>query len=392
MKTSPGDTSSDADSIASNEHQQLDEDNTTGGHTSKDMQSIMADIAANMTVDEVMDKLLSNSRGLHIMEVHRRRKLHGYNEFEINEDEPLWKKYIGQFKDPLIMLLLASAVVSVIMGQLDDAVSITMAIIIVVTVAFVQEYRSEKSLEALTKLVPHTCHCLRNSRVEVTLGRDLVPGDIVQLSVGDRVPADMRLLEAVGLAIDESSFTGETKPSNKTVETLSKTTNGKLTTRKNIAYMGTLVRCGRGKGVVIGTGEVSQFGEVFKMMQGEEAPKTPLQKSMGTLGKQLSFYSFCIIGCIMLLGWVQKRKLLDMFTIGVSLAVAAIPEGLPIVVTVTLALGSMRMAKRNAIVKKLPIVETLGCVTVICSDKTGTLTKNEMTATAIYTSDGKHVE
>nr|CAD7193753.1 unnamed protein product [Timema douglasi] len=284
------------------------------------------------------------------------------------------------------MLLLASAFVSVCMKQFDDAVSITVAIIIVVTVAFIQEYRSEKSLEELTKLVPPSCHCLRESQLETFLARNLVPGDIVHLNVGDRVPADIRLFEAIDLAIDESSFTGETEPASKLTSPVLK--NNGHTAKKNIVFMGTLVRCGNGKGIVVSTGEKSEFGEVFKMMQAEEAPKTPLQKSMDILGTQLSFYSFCIIGLIMVLGWIQGKPILDMFTIGVSLAVAAIPEGLPIVVTVTLALGVMRMAKQNAIVKKLPTVETLGCVNVICSDKTGTITKNEMTVTVIVTSDG----
>ncbi|KAF4799376.1 Calcium-transporting ATPase type 2C member 1 [Turdus rufiventris] len=242
---------------------------------------------------------------------------------------------ILQFKNPLIMLLLASAVISVVMHQFDDAVSITVAIVIVVTVAFVQ---------------------------------------------------------AVDLSIDESSLTGETAPCSKSTAPQPAATNGDLTSRSNIAFMGTLVRCGKAKGIVIGTGENSEFGEVFKMMQAEEAPKTPLQKSMDLLGKQLSLYSFGIIGVIMLVGWLQGKHILDMFTIGVSLAVAAIPEGLPIVVTVTLALGVMRMVKKRAIVKKLPIVETLGCCNVICSDKTGTLTKNEMTVTHIFTSDGQHAE
>uniref|UniRef100_A0A8C4TQ88 Calcium-transporting ATPase n=1 Tax=Falco tinnunculus TaxID=100819 RepID=A0A8C4TQ88_FALTI len=275
-----------------------------------------------------------------------------------------------------------------------------------------QEYRSEKSLEELSKLVPPECHCVREGRVEHTLARDLVPGDTVCLSVGDRVPADLRLFEAVDLSIDESSLTGETAPCSKSTTPQPAATNGDLTSRSNIAFMGTLVRCGKAKGIVIGTGENSEFGEVFKMMQAEEvrfmvfnlclltavclpfikAPKTPLQKSMDLLGKQLSLYSFGIIGVIMLVGWLQGKHILDMFTIGVSLAVAAIPEGLPIVVTVTLALGVMRMVKKRAIVKKLPIVETLGCCNVICSDKTGTLTKNEMTVTHIFTSDGQHAE
>ncbi|XP_078687863.1 calcium-transporting ATPase type 2C member 1-like isoform X1 [Branchiostoma floridae x Branchiostoma belcheri] len=345
--------------------------------------------AAQMSAEDVQYALGADfHRGLTHEEAARRRQIHGHNDFEINEDEPLWKKYLGQFKDPLIMLLLASAFISICMRQFDDAVSITVAIIIVVTVAFVQEYRSEKSLEELTKLMPPSCHCVREEKLKVFLARDLVPGDTVHLSVGDRVPADVRLFEAVDLQIDESSFTGETEPSTKFTFPQKLAGNLGVANKKNIAFMGTLVRCGRGKGIVIGIGENSEFGEIFKMMQGEEAPKTPLQKNMGLLGKQLSFYSFCIIGLIMLLGWLQGRKMLDMFTVGVSLAVAAIPEGLPIVVTVTLALGVMRMAKRNAIVKKLPIVETLGCVNVICSDKTGTLTKNEMTVTSVVTADG----
>ncbi|XP_068092371.1 calcium-transporting ATPase type 2C member 1 isoform X2 [Hyperolius riggenbachi] len=349
--------------------------------------------ASELPVSEVAWTLKADLQsGLNNAEVCLRRATHGWNEFDISEDEPLWKKYIAQFKNPLLMLLLASAVISILMHQFDDAVSITVAILIVVTVAFVQEYRSEKSLEELSKLVPPECHCIREGRLEHTLARELVPGDTVCLSVGDRVPADLRLFEAIDLSVDESSLTGETAPCSKSTTPQPAATNGDLTSRSNIAFMGTLVRCGKAKGIVIGTGENSEFGEVFKMMQAEEAPKTPLQKSMDILGKQLSLYSFGIIGVIMLVGWLQGKHILDMFTIGVSLAVAAIPEGLPIVVTVTLALGVMRMVKKRAIVKKLPIVETLGCCNVICSDKTGTLTKNEMTVTHIFTSDGIHAE
>ncbi|KAI2655000.1 Calcium-transporting ATPase type 2C member 1 [Labeo rohita] len=349
--------------------------------------------ASELPVNEVACALQADLQfGLTQEEVTRRRAYHGWNEFDISEDEPLWKKYLSQFKDPLILLLLASAVISVLMRQFDDAVSITVAIIIVVTVAFVQEYRSEKSLEELGKLVPPECHCVREGRLEHLLARELVPGDTVCLSVGERVPADLRLFEAMDLSVDESSLTGETTPCTKTYAPQPAATNGDITSRSNIAFMGTLVRCGKAKGIVIGTGENSEFGEVFKMMQAEEAPKTPLQKSMDLLGKQLSLYSFGIIGVIMMVGWLQGKYILDMFTIGVSLAVAAIPEGLPIVVTVTLALGVMRMVKKRAIVKKLPIVETLGCCNVICSDKTGTLTKNEMTVTHLFTSDGQHAE
>ncbi|XP_007528427.1 calcium-transporting ATPase type 2C member 2 isoform X2 [Erinaceus europaeus] len=328
--------------------------------------------------------------GLSEFSVAQRRLVHGWNEFVADNSDPVWKKYLDQFKNPLILLLLASALVSVLTKEYEDAISITMAVLIVVTVAFIQEYRSEKSLEELTKLVPPECNCIREGKLQHLLARDLVPGDIVSLEIGDRIPADIRLTEVTDLLVDESSFTGEAEPCSKTDAPL--VGSGDLTTLSNIVFMGTLVQYGKGQGVVIGTGERSQFGEVFKMMQAEETPKTPLQKSMDKLGKQLTLFSFGIIGLIMCIGWLQGKQLRSMFTIGVSLAVAAIPEGLPIVVMVTLVLGVLRMAKKRVIVKKLPIVETLGCCNVICSDKTGTLTANEMTVTQLVTSDGLHAE
>ncbi|XP_057291118.1 calcium-transporting ATPase type 2C member 1-like isoform X1 [Hydractinia symbiolongicarpus] len=336
------------------------------------------------------DLSTSMADGLKTIEAVHRQKLYGLNDFDVGVDTPLWQKYLNQFKEPMILLLLASGFVSICMGQYDDAVSITVAVMIVVTVAFVQEYRSDKSVEAITKLVPPSCHCLRDGDWAHFLAQDLVPGDIISIQTGDRIPADIRLFEAHHLQIDESSFTGETKPSRKHTQTIAGNSN--MSERSNMAYMGTLVRSGKGKGIVCGTGIHSEFGSVFQLMKAEEPPKTPLQKSMDQLGKQLSTYSILIIGLVVLLGWFQKRRILDMFTIGVSLAVAAIPEGLPIVVTVTLALGVMRMAQRNAIVKRLPVVETLGCATVICSDKTGTLTKNEMTVTDIHLADNRHVK
>jgi len=354
-----------------------------------------ADKACQLPIDQLAEELWAEiPTGLAQVEVDRKLKSFGYNDFTVKDEESMVYKYLGQFKDPLILLLLASAFISVLLRQFDDAISIACAIVIVVTVAFIQEYRSEKSLEALTKLVPPRCNCMREGKLVNFLARELVPGDIVHLNVGDRVPADLRIYEAIDMEIDESSFTGETQPVRKTHQTLTFASGESITIpdKKNLAFMGTLVRCGHGKGIVIGTGENSEFGEIFKMMQDQERPKTPLQKSMDILGKQLSLISFAIIGGIMLIGIVQGRPILDMFTIGVSLAVAAIPEGLPIVVTVTLALGVMRMAQRKAIIKKLPTVETLGCVDVICTDKTGTLTQNEMTVTQVYTTDGRIAE
>lgn len=356
------------------------------------MLCLKADEAAGLSIDQVADRLrVDPASGLSRNEAESRLRFSGYNEFEVKSEESLVEKYVEQFKNPLILLLLASAAVSVCMQQFDDALSITIAVVIVVTVAFVQEYRSEKSLEALNKLVPPGCTCLRDGVTESFLARNLVPGDVILLMTGDRVPADVRIIHAIDLSIDESSFTGETEPVTKTTEATT-VTGGGISCHRNMAFMGTLVQCGNGRAIVTSTGESSEFGALFQLMRGEESPKTPLQKSMDSLGQQLSFYSFGIIGFIMFIGWVQGKPLLSMFNIGVSLAVAAIPEGLPIVVTVTLALGVMRMAKRKAIIKKLPTVETLGCVNVVCSDKTGTLTRNEMTVTAVITSENFQAE
>ncbi|KAI6646429.1 Calcium-transporting ATPase type 2C member 1-like isoform X2 [Oopsacas minuta] len=355
-----------------------------------DMLFIKSSQACQYSVDAIITQLrVSQTQGLSHNDVIERRRMAGWNEFQEDPSPPLWLRYLEQFKDPLILLLLVSAVVSLLMRQFDDAFSITAAILIVVTVAFVQEYRSEKSLEALKRLVPYKCHVLREAKPQVISARELVPGDIVLLQAGDRVPADVRLFDINSFSVDESGFTGESKVSAKSASVVDKESD--FAERLNISYMGTLVRTGNAKGVVIGTGEQSEFGEIFRAMQQEEAPKTPLQRNMASLGKQLSVISLVIIGLILLLGWIQGRPLLEMFTIAVSLAVAAIPEGLPIVVTVTLALGVMRMANRKAIVKKLPTVETLGCATVVCTDKTGTLTLNEMNVSQIYTSRGVHL-
>lgn len=345
-----------------------------------------------------------------------RRSIHGINELSGEEEENLILKFLSNFyQDPLILLLIASAVISFWMGNVDDAVSITLAITIVVTVGFVQEYRSEKSLEALNKLVPAEAKLTRNGNTSTVLASSLVPGDLVHFNQGDRIPADIRLTEAVHLTIDESNLTGENRPVKKFTDPINKklsensndtasssssastpssetfVSSGDLpiTDRISIAFMGTLVRDGHGSGIVIATGAKTEFGVVFEMMSSIEKPKTPLQQAMDKLGKDLSLFSFIVIGVICLLGIIQGRPWLEMFQISVSLAVAAIPEGLPIIVTVTLALGVLRMAKHKAIVKRLPSVETLGSVNVICSDKTGTLTQNHMTVTKVWAFDAK---
>ena len=318
------------------------------------------------------------------------------------------------------------------MGNLDDAISIAIAVTIVVTVGFVQEYRSEQSLEALNKLVPHFAHLIRGTpNSKARLAQDsqngmemeplanssasaiaslerasstvqatqLVQGDLVIFSTGDRIPADIRITSAADLSIDESNLTGENEPALKQAGALdghSTTTRDstfgpppspsyaspaagtvgadiRLNEQTNIAFMGTLVRSGHGQGLVIGIGAGTEFGSISASLQDIESPRTPLQLSMDRLGQELSYMSFAVIGLIVFVGLWQGRQILEMFQIGVSLAVAAIPEGLPIIVTVTLALGVLRMAKQGAIVRRLPSVETLGSVNVICSDKTGKL-------------------
>lgn len=347
-----------------------------------------------LTIEKTIERLGTSAKfGLDsIAEASRRREEYGINEVVSEDDESVWKKFILNFvEDPLILLLIGSAVVSFLMGNIDDAVSITLAIVFVVTVGFVQEYRSEKSLEALNKLVPAECHLIRCGQESHVLASGLVPGDLVNIKFGDRIPADIRIIESVGLSIDESNLTGEQEPVHKTSKEVSKESYNDqpfsivpVSDRTCIAYMGTLVKEGHGKGIVVGTGKNTSFGSVFEMMSTIEKPKTPLQLSMDKLGKDLSLVSFILIGLICLIGVFQGRSWLEMFQISVSLAVAAIPEGLPIIVTVTLALGVLRMAKRKAIVRRLPSVETLGSVNVICSDKTGTLTSNHMTVSKMW--------
>ncbi|KAG6830949.1 hypothetical protein H0H87_006710 [Tephrocybe sp. NHM501043] len=380
------------------DYESLAENGRVSPPTQRDVQgtTASAQFAHTSVQDTIAHFRTSAERGLLHRDIPNLLATHGYNEFSVSTPEPVLLKFAKTiYESPLILLLCGSATVSAIMGNIDDAVSITVAVLIVLTVGFIQERRSEKSLEALNKLVPHHCHVLREGETKHVLANELVPGDIVTFSTGDRIPTDIRIASCIDLEIDESSLTGETEARKKNDETCQyDTSQGRtnsdpvaLADRTCIAYMGTLVRNGRGTGIVIATGTATEFGVIFSMMQDVEEKRTPLQLSMDELAKKLSFMSFGVIGVICLIGVLQQRSWLEMFTIGVSLAVAAIPEGLPIVTTVTLALGVLRMAKRKAIVKKLHSVESLGSVSVICSDKTGTLTKNDQTVTELYAVD-----
>jgi Ca2+-transporting ATPase len=271
-------------------------------------------------------------------------------------------------------------VLSILVGQYDDACSIAAAVLIVGSVAFYQEHKSEESLEALHTLVPPSCHVVRNGNVLNILAEELVPGDIIRLHAGDRIPADGRVLHCSAFGVDESCLTGEADPKDKHFDPLPDLAeHAEITNFHNIVFMGCLVTSGHATVIVVATGVETELGKTSEQMKDIESRRTPLQMKMDDLGKQLSIISMVIIVGICVIGIIQHESVLSMFNIGVSLAVAAIPEGLPICVTVTLALGVMRMAKKNAIIKKLPAVEALGCANFICTDKTGTLTENKMT-------------
>ncbi|KAI0102333.1 calcium-transporting ATPase type 2C member 1 [Hypoxylon sp. NC0597] len=416
--------------------------------TSAQSRSI-ADGYSFLTPAETASQLRTSlTHGLTPTEALSRLRDFGPNEIPHDPPDPLWLRFIMQFREPLILLLLVSAFLSIFVGNMDDAISITIAVTIVVTVGFVQEYRSEKSIEALNHLVPNHAHLVRaqstrsapsiknptwppaisdpeeksesgtpdEELMEATsskvMATQLVPGDLVLFTTGDRIPADIRITKAADLTIDASNLTGENEPLRMTADARFRSTaspfdqaalrlpspsalsassyngNAKEDARNhginNIAYMGTLVKSGHGQGIVFATGGNTHFGTIATSVSGTESPRSPLQLNMDQLGKQLSQISFGIIALISLVGLLQGKKILEIFTISISLAVAAIPEGLPIIVTVTLALGVHRMAKHNAIVRKMPSVETLGSVNVVCSDKTGTLTMNHMTTAKMW--------
>lgn len=305
-------------------------------------------------------------------------------------------KFVEQFMEPLIGLLLASAVVSLLLGQVENAFSISLAVLIVGTVGFIQEYRTEKSLEALKKLAPPRCRVVRDAgRIWEVLAEELVVGDVVELAMGDRVPADITLITANDLQVDESILTGENHPVkkqgyNKDTSGIGNNANTSTcnTPTCNQVFMGTLVRQGRARGMVTAIGLKTEFGRLAVLMNETEERRSPLQIRLDHLGHQLTIYSVGIIVLISLIGlfW-QKKNFIETFTVAVSLAVAAIPEGLPIVATITLALGVLRLSKRGVVVKKLPAVEALGSMSVLCADKTGTLTLNEMAVESVYSAE-----
>jgi Ca2+-transporting ATPase len=333
---------------------------------------------------DVEKKVNTNmASGLTEKEAKKRLKQFGTNELKEGKKPSALLLFFGQFKDFMVLILLIATVISGFLGEYVDAIAIIAIVIINAFLGFFQERRAEKSLEALKQLSAPESIVLRNGEWGKTPSTQLVVGDIVKFSSGDRIGADLRLVEVKGLEIEESALTGESLPAEKSTEPI-EDDHVQLGDRHNMAFMGTLVTKGSGIGVVVATGMNTAMGQIADLLQSAPTMMTPLQRKLEQLGKILIVIALGLTCLVVMLGVWQGHALYDMFLAGVSLAVAAIPEGLPAIVTVVLSLGVQRMMKKRAIVRKLPAVETLGCASVICSDKTGTMTENKMTVTHLW--------
>ncbi|MFQ5942523.1 MAG: cation-translocating P-type ATPase [Anaerolineales bacterium] len=307
----------------------------------------------------------------------------GPNELTAAPKPPFWKKLLEQFSSFLVIILILAALVSAVVGEFVEAVAITAIVLLNAALGVVQERRAEEAMAALQKLAAPEAQAVRDGHRETLPARELVPGDLVLLEAGNYVPADMRLVESANLRIEEAALTGESVSVDKDAGlVLGPDTH--LGERHNMAFSGTLVSYGRGRGLIVATGMETQIGRIAEMLQSVEMEATPLQRRLDQLGKVLGWAALSVSGVVFLMGWARGIEPLEIFLVAVSLAVAAVPEGLPAVVTVTLALGMREMIQRNALVRRLSSVETLGSTTVICSDKTGTLTQNIMTATRMW--------
>lgn len=340
---------------------------------------------------DVSDKLSTNlERGLLEVEAKSRLEKYGLNELKEEPRKGLLSKLIAQFSDFLVVILIIAAFISIFVGEIRDATVIFAVVIINAALGIYQEGRAEKSLDALKKMTSPTAKVLREGHLLIIPSSDLVPGDIVLLEAGDIVPSDLRLIESSNLKIEEASLTGESVPVEKNAN-ITYHQEMPLGDRYNMVFMSTIVTYGRGKGVVVETGHSTEIGKIATIIQTIDDELTPLQKNLNQLGKYLGIITIIVCIIVFGVGLLQGREVLEMFMVAISLAVAAIPEGLPAIVTIVLALAMNKMVKQNAIVKKLLAVETLGSTTVICSDKTGTLTQNQMTVVKIFT-DNKIID
>lgn len=324
--------------------------------------------------------------GLNEKAVEERLEQYGYNEIQAKKKRTFAAMLAEQFKDFMVIILIIAAVVSFALGERTDAIIILAIVVLNSVLGVVQENKAEKSLEALQKMSAPTAKAFRNGRITVIPAKELVPGDIIHLEAGDFVPADARLIEAVNLKVEESALTGESVPVDKSVDKI-EDENIPLGDRTNMVASSTVVTYGRGSGIVVATGMSTEVGKIAGMLMEEKDAATPLQQKLAEIGKLLGIAALVICGIIFGVGVLQGREVFEMFLTAVSLAVAAIPEGLPAIVTIVLAIGVQRMVKKNAIIRRLPAVETLGSASVICSDKTGTLTQNKMTVVELATAE-----
>ena len=341
------------------------------------------------SVDETKEYFkLDEENGLSNEQVNENRQKYGTNELQTKKKKSTFVKFLEQFKDFMIIVLIIAAIISGVVGYIEgegitDSIIILIVVILNAVIGVIQENKAEKSLEALQKLSAHVSKVIRNGKMEVIPAKELVPGDIVVLDTGDYVPADLRIIEAVNLKSQEASLTGESVPVEKSANTIEQE-EVDLGDRENMLFSSSLITYGRGKGIVVETGMNTEVGKIAGIINSAEETQTPLQEKLNKLGKTLGIAALVICAIIFVIGLLYGKDPIEMFMTAVSLAVAVIPEGLAAVSTIVLAIGVQRMVKRHAIVKKLPAVETLGSTTVICSDKTGTLTQNKMTVEKIF--------
>jgi Ca2+-transporting ATPase len=336
-----------------------------------------------LSVAQTFEKLSSSARGLTVIEAERRLTEHGPNQLQASSRISPWTILLEQVKNVLIIILLFATALSAFLGHGVEAIAITVIVLFAVILGFVQEYRAERAIEALREMAAPTATVVRDGRERRINARELVPGDLILLATGDKVPADSRLIEAVNLQTVEAPLTGESAPIQKHTNPLE---DERLPTgdRKNLVYAGTVVTYGRGRAVVVATGMATEFGKIARLLESVDTAKTPLQHNLDRVGKTLARVSVGVVLVIVALGVFRGQPFVEMLIFGVALAVAVVPEALPAVVTISLALGVKRMVKRNALVRRLPAVETLGSTSVICSDKTGTLTRDEMTVRQVF--------
>lgn len=336
-----------------------------------------------LTPEEAFELLGSGPNGLKEAEASKRLAETGPNEIQAAKRISAWEILLEQFKNILILILLGATAISLVLGHGIESIVIAVIVLFAVLLGFIQEYRAERAIEALRQMAAPTASVLREG-VEVEVpAREIVPGDVILIHTGDRIPADARLLEAINLQVEEAALTGESMPVEKHTQTLAGS-DLPVGDRKNLVYAGTAATYGRGKALVVATGMGSEFGKIAQLLQTVETGKTPLQQNLDKVGAVLARAALVVVVIIVALGLVRGQPVIDMLLFGIALAVAVVPEALPAVVTISLAIGVQKMVKRNALIRRLPAVETLGSTSVICSDKTGTLTRDEMTVCQIY--------